>query len=186
MTVKNIFFIIAIQFLTLSTASSNEDSPTFNGTILKIPTVDSGGKSGAYQNVEFELLTDGNWKLVRYRNRVPVFEITKVKLDLTEGFPVRGFLTIWATEGGCSKTLTQIRHKLVGNTLKIFLDSDPEYIETESDCEEERMISSYGGKTIHLPLYGLKKGKYKYTVNGDFEGSFSLSRNNYMLFDSVR
>jgi hypothetical protein len=38
---KHIFFILVIQFLTLSTASSNEQNSVFDGTILNIPIVSS-------------------------------------------------------------------------------------------------------------------------------------------------
>jgi hypothetical protein len=37
---KNIFFILVIQFFTLSIAHSNEKNPFFDGTMLKIPIVD--------------------------------------------------------------------------------------------------------------------------------------------------
>ena len=33
-------------------------------------------------------------------------------------------------------------------------------------------------KTISLPLYGLKAGKYKYIVNDEFSGVFELSSDN--------
>jgi hypothetical protein len=55
MSIKYIFFIIAIQFLTLSTASSKEKSPIFDGNTLKIPIIDSPGNLGTYQDVEFKM-----------------------------------------------------------------------------------------------------------------------------------
>jgi hypothetical protein len=39
-------------------------------------------------------------------------------------------------------------------------------------------------EVIPLPLYKLKSGEYKYTVNGGFEGVFSLSSDNYLADDN--
>ena len=64
MNLKHIFFIIAIQFLTLNTVSANEafeaaneEVVFFDGTILTIPAINSEKQEGAYPRLSHKKLT---------------------------------------------------------------------------------------------------------------------------------
>ena len=106
---KNIFFIIAIQFLTLNTVSANEafeaankEVVFFDGTILTIPAASSEKQEGAYQDLKFKLLPDGKWELLDHKIRRMVGGITDVNIVLTETFPVQAFLEVSGTHmSGC-------------------------------------------------------------------------------------
>jgi len=176
MTLKHVLFIILIQFFTLSIAYSNEKQPFFDGTTLNIPIVNAPGQSGAYQSVKFKQLTDNKWQLLDYKRRVPMLGILKVELLLTEEQPIQGFLKVTWGGGACTK-ISSIRHELIGNTIEVFIDT----IETSPDCTRQYVTSK---DIIPLPLYKLKSGEYKYTVNGGFEGVFSLSSDNYLADDN--
>jgi hypothetical protein len=172
MTLKHIFFIIVIQFFTLSIAYSNEKKPFFDGTTLTIPTVSTPGQSGAYHDVKFKPVTNDTWKLLDYKSRVPMPGISKVELFLTNEHPIQGFLIISGGAGTCT-TIRQIRHELIGNTIKVFMDSNQKF--KSGFCTKDYRFFK---EIIPLPLYNLKSGEYKYTVNGGFEGVFRLSRDN--------
>jgi hypothetical protein len=178
--IKNIYFIIAIQFLTLGTAYSNEKIPFFDGTTLKIPVVSTPERPGSLRNVEFKF-TDGKWQLSGYKGRVPMPGIKKVEMFLTEELPIQGYLKIQGGGIGSSCIhLELIRQQLVGNTFEVFIDSDPRY--PISACTRD---IGFFTKIIPLPLYGLKRGEYKYTVNGGFSGVFSLSSDNNLTGNEV-
>ena len=187
MNLKHIFFIIAIQFLTLNTVSANEafeaankEVGVFDGTILTIPAVSSKKQDGAYQDVKFKLLPDGKWELLDYKTRGMVYGITNVNISLTETFPVQGFLEVSGTHmSGCG-SIEKVRHQLVGNTFIVSVDDIP-YPSKPLTNDDWLVCPSYFpsfSTTISLPLYGLKAGKYKYIVNDEFSGVFELSSDN--------
>ena len=184
---KNIFFIIAIQFLTLNTVSANEafeaankEVVFFDGTILTIPAISLEKQEGAYQEVKFKLLPDGKWELLDYKTRGMVGGITDVNIVLTETFPVQGFLEVSGTHmSGCG-SIEKVRHQLVGNTFIVSVDDIPYPSKplTEDDIPMCTMALVDFSKTISLPLYGLKDGEYKYIVNDEFSGVFNVSNDN--------
>jgi hypothetical protein len=73
------------------TASSKEKSPIFDGNTLKIPMIDSPGNLGAYQDVEFKLNDEGEWKLSNYAIKVKLRSIDKVEIIKTPSFPTQVF-----------------------------------------------------------------------------------------------
>ena len=160
--------------------AANKDVGIFDGTILTIPAVSSKKQDGAYQDVKFKLLPDGKWELLDYKNRGMVDGITNVNISLTETFPVQGFLEIsGAHTSGCG-SIEKVRHQLVGNTFIVSVDDIPFPSKplTEDEVFECSMDLVDFSKTISLPLYGLKSGKYKYIVNDKFSGVFKLSSDN--------
>ena len=184
MNLKHIFFIIAIQFLTLNTVSANEEFQAankevgvFDGTILTIPAVNSKKQEGAYQDVKFKLLPDGKWELLDYKTRGMVDGITDVNIYLTETVPVQGFLVVSGTHmSGCG-SIKKVRHQLVGNTFIVSVDDMP--YPNEPLTRDNWPMCTMGlvnfSKTISLPLFGLKSGEYKYIVNDKFSGVFNVS-----------
>lgn len=179
MIIKHIFFLLVIQFLTLNTVSANEDVVFFDGTMLSIPAISSEKQDGAYQKVQFKLLADGKWELLDYMYRAQV-EIKKVSITLTETRPIQGLLTVSGTYMNGCESIKKVRHQLVGNTFKVSVDDAP--IASKPIPDSERPICTMNvvdfSEVISLPLYGLKSGEYKYTVNDKFSGVFNLSSDN--------
>ncbi|SCN47877.1 conserved hypothetical protein [methanotrophic endosymbiont of Bathymodiolus azoricus (Menez Gwen)] len=176
MTLKNIFLILVIQFLTLSIAHSNEKNSFFDGTMLKIPIVDTPEHSGLYQNVEFKPLADGKWEIVGYNKREKSYEIKTVNLFLTEELPIQGFLKVTGLPKDCRRYTRLIRTQLVGDTFEVFIDSKEHYPEG-TFCYKRIGLIEFT-EIIPLPLYGIKSGDYKYTVNGEYQGVFNVSSDN--------
>ena len=184
MNLKHIFFIIAIQFLTLNTVSAseafeaaNKEVVFFDGTILTIPAISLKKQEGAYQDVKFKLLPDGKWELLDYKTRGMVDGITDVNIYLTETVPVQGFLVVSGTHmSGCG-SIKKVRHQLVGNTFIVSVDDMP--YPNEPLTRDNWPMCTMGlvnfSKTISLPLFGLKSGEYKYIVNDKFSGVFNVS-----------
>ena len=178
MTLKNISLILVIQFLTLSIAHSNEKNPLFDGTMLKIPIVDTQEHFGLYQNVAFKPLADGKWELAGYNKREKgIYEIETVNLFLTEEPPIQGFLEVTAFPRDCRMDTRLIRTQLVGDTFNVFIDSNKPYPGTSS-CQKMKPLPF--AEIIPLPLYGIKSGDYKYTVNGEYQGVFNVSSDNVL------
>ena len=175
MTLKNIFLILVIQFFTLSIAHSDEKNPLFDGAMLKIPIVDTPEHSGLYQNVEFKSLPHGKWELVGYNKREEgIYKIETVNLFLTEELPIQVLLEVTAFPRDCRMDTRLIRTQLVGDTFKVFIASNKG--PGTSACQKMRPLRFT--EIIPLPLYGIKSGDYKYTVNGEYQGVFNVSSDN--------
>ncbi len=172
MTIKNIFFVIAIEFLILSTASSNEEAPVFNGDTLRVPAVDSSEKPGEFQDVIFKFNEQGEWLLLDYKTGEEIQEIENVELIKTETFPTQVFLKISGTFTNGCESIGKIKHKLIENNFNVAI--------YYNDNDEKVCTLGFVPFTevIPLPVYALKKGAYRYTVNGDFTGFFDLVSDN--------
>lgn len=177
MIIKNIFFIIAIKFLILSTASSNEEVPIFNGDTLRIPMVDSSEKSGAFQDVMFKFNEQGGWLLLDYKVGKEIQKIEEVEMIQTKTLPIQVFLKVSGFFSNGCQNIGKIRHKLVENNFEVFIyyENDEKFPPEEFTCTAA--IAPFS-KVIPLPVYALKEGAYRYTVNGDFTGIFDLTSDN--------
>jgi hypothetical protein len=173
---KHIFFILVIQFLTLSTASSNEQNSVFDGTILNIPIVSSTEQPEVYQGVKFKVLDSNKWELLDYKKAEPMEGIDSVDLVLlTKELPIRGFLQVMGVSSSCIAPGV-IRSKLVGNTIEVFMGEESPVPREPLFCSTRNI--KYFFQAIPLPLYGLKSGEYKYTLNGEYQGVFNLPSDN--------
>jgi hypothetical protein len=183
MTIKIFLYIITIEFLILSTASSNEEIPIFNGDTLRIPAVDSLEKSGEFQDVIFKFNEQGEWLLLDYKvgKEIHVQEIENVELIKTETFPIQVFLKISGNfTSGCQK-VGKIKHKQIENNFNvvIYYDNDEKFSSGEFTCTAGFVPFT---RVIPLPVYSLKEGEYQYTVNSDFTGIFNLGSDNELGF----
>jgi len=177
MTRKKIFFIIVIEFLILSTASSNEETPIFNGDTLRIPAVDSSEKSVEFQDVMFKFNEQGEWLLLDYKVGKEIQKIEEVEIIQTETFPIQIFLKVSGFFSNGCQNIGQIRHKLVENNFEVFIyyENDEKFPPEEFTCTAA--VAPFS-KVIPLPVYSLKEGRYRYTVNSDFSGVFDLANDN--------
>lgn len=180
--IKKIFFIIAIQSLILSTAYS-EETPFFNGDTLIIPVIDTLKKSGEFQDVMFKFNDQGEWLLSDYKIGKEIgqegnFEVIKnVEIIKTETFPIQIFLRVSGVFPSGCESFGRIKHKLIENNFNvaIYYDIDERHSTGEMACTQALVPFT---RIIPLPVYGLQKGAYRYTVNGDFTGVFDLSSDN--------
>ncbi|SMG66663.1 hypothetical protein BMETH_677_1 [methanotrophic bacterial endosymbiont of Bathymodiolus sp.] len=153
MTMKHIFFILVIQFLTLNTASSNEQNSVFDGTILNVPIVSSTGQSEVYQDVKFKVLDSNKWELFDYKKAEPMEGIDSVDLVLlTKELPIRGFLKVRGVSPSCIAPGV-IRSKLVGNTIEVFMGGEPPVPRGPLFCLS-RMVKSFFSKLFPYHFMG--------------------------------
>jgi hypothetical protein len=174
MSIKYIFFIIAIQFLTLSTASSKEKSPIFDGSTLKIPMIDSLENPGEYQDVEFSLNENGEWKLSNYAIKEKLGGINKVEMIKTSSSPTQVFLKVSGAHGAC-QTVGQVRVVLERDHFNVTLYNGRMPLARDMFCSQN--IVSFS-KDIPLPVLFLEKGSYTYTINDNLSGTFELPSDN--------
>lgn len=177
MTIKKLFFVIAIEFLIISAASSNEVVPIFNDDTLRIPTVDSLEESGKFQDVIFKLNEKGEWLLLDYKAGKEIQNIKEVEIIQTETFPIQVFLKVSGYFSNGCRNIGQIRHKLVENNFEVFIyyGNNKKFPPEEFTCTTAIVPFS---EIIPLPIYSLKEGMYGYTVNGGFKGVFDLASDN--------
>ncbi len=183
---------IGIISLLLAMSSSANDKPSFNNGVLTIPSVDSEGKSGLYQDVVFEFSEQEKWELRDVKLGVQVetqtqtdssgavkilHGIQNVEVIKTDSFPVQIFLKIEGEfTSGCGE-IGQITHQFKNNKFEVFVyySNDDKYSSGGLSCFQAFVSFE---KIIALPIYSLKAGEYKINVNSLFPRTFSLSVDN--------
>ena len=152
-------------------------NPTFQNDMLMLPSVDLPEKGVAYQNVMLNLTKEGEWQLLDFLITQELQQIDKVEIIKTDSFPIQIFLIITGSfTSGCEE-IGQISTRLLGKKFDIWIYStqDKKFSTSEFACTEG--FSSFT-HIIPLPAYSLKKGEYKYSVNGHHTGTFNLDKNN--------
>lgn len=160
------------------------DTPVYKDGLLTIPSVNTDGQVGQYQDVTFKLTEQGNWQLSSLKGigivigeseiqLVPIASVDVVKAD---AFPTQVFLRVTGGLGGCfSNTLGQINQRLENNQFDVAITAS-NYVNryTPGLCPA---INTSFVKTIPLAVYGLSAGTYSYNVNGT-TGTFKLTADN--------
>lgn len=150
---------------------------TFTGRYtLTLPSVDSEGIPGLYQNATIEYLPQtGVWRLFDYAKAVPVERIDEVRLILTSEVPVQALLEI---EGQLTNGCLEVGEpgvKQVDGDFIVYLFYKP----VASDCTGTDDLRPFR-RVLPLPVYGLLSGTYDWTFNGSFGGSFTLTADNVL------
>ena len=167
---------IGIISLLLVTSSFASEKPSFDDGILTIPSVDSEGKSGFYQDVVFQLSDEGNWKLqdVKTGGLIPIQNVEVIK---TDSFPVQVLVRIEGEIGGCPRGVGQIHHQFKDNKFNIFV-YHAIYDDLFFDGMSCTAVMEPFERIIALPVYDLKAGEYVVTVDGMFPRTFSFDVDN--------
>jgi len=184
--------LIGIISLLLVTSSFASDKPSFDNGRLAIPSVDSEGKSGFYQNVVFQVSDEGSWELqdvkigtqIKSQTRVNnsgaleiEYGIQNVELIKIDSFPIQILLKIDGEfTSGCQE-VGQIHHQFKDNKFNIFVyySNDDKFSSGEYVCTAGFVSFE---KIIALPVYDLKAGEYEVSVNGIFPRTFNLDADN--------
>lgn len=143
---------------------------------LKLPSVDFNELPGQYQDVRIEYLPQtGTWRLAGFRHLSPFRVIESVGAIVTSEVPAQVFLEVRGkTYGGCNQP-GSAGTKLSDRAFTVYLYSQyvhPDCIGT-TDVRDVR-------KVVPLEVYGLLAGTYTWTLNGQFEGSFTLPVDNVL------
>ena len=141
---------------------------------LKLPFVDFNGIPGQYQDVKIEYLPQaGTWRLSGYKRLEPFRSISTVDVIVTDEIPAQVFLDIRGTRSNGCGAPGQAGISQSGNAFTVFLFYQyvlPDCIGTDDFV--------YIRKIVPLDVYGLPAGSYTWTLNGKFEGSFTLPSDN--------
>lgn len=152
-------------------------NPTFQDSILMIPSVDLPERGGAYQNVKFKLIEEGEWQLLGFLKTKELQYIDKVEIIKTDSFPIQVFLKVTGNfTSGCQE-MGQISFKLLKKRFNIWMYStqDQKFSTGEFACTAGFSPFTH---ILPLPIYSLKKGEYEYSVNGRHTGTFHLAEDN--------
>jgi hypothetical protein len=185
------FFCLAIVASLLSMCSAfaenkpTDSYPTYQDGILTIPRVDTPDQAGNYLNATFKHIGQNTWELQGFKtaNVYPLEKapIGKVKIVITDSFPVQVFLNVQGWIGGCLY-LGQINQRLVNNRFEVTIHAEeihtglPNFPPDTYFCTMEARSFE---KNIPLPVYDLSAGRYEYSINGDdYVGTFTLAKDN--------
>ncbi|MHB9119548.1 MAG: hypothetical protein ACYC2R_14950 [Burkholderiales bacterium] len=174
---------LAIALLPINVALG-ADAPVYKDGLLTIPSVNTAGQVGQYQDVTFKLTEQGNWQLSSFKAIGTVIgeldlrlvPINKVEVVKTDTFPTQVFLRLSGGLGGCfNNTLGQINQRLENNRFDVVVTTSYfVYPYVPGVCPA---FSTPFVKTISLAVYGLSAGIYSYNVNGT-TGTFELTADN--------
>jgi len=167
--------ITIIVGLMLSTLVSATERPYFEGNTLTIPSVDLNDEAAVYQDVTFEYTKRNNWALLNFQRGKKIQEITHVTLVQTKEFPIQAFLKISGVFNNGCQQMGQVATQITDNQIETSVFYDNSTINNRF-CT---MVMTPFNQTIPLPLYGLKAGTYNYSINHNFTGSFSLTKDNF-------
>jgi hypothetical protein len=159
-----------------------DNYPTYQNEILTIPRVDTPDQAGHFLNATFKYNAQGNWELQGFKtaNVYPLEKapIEKVKLVITDSFPVQVLLNIQGWVGGCL-SLGQINQRLINNRFEITIHAElPDVSPGTYVCTANVIFFE---KNIPLSVYDLSAGSYEYSINdGDYVGAFTLVKDNWL------
>lgn len=166
--------------LFFSAALHADQHPTYSeeDATLVLPSINLNGKPGHFQQAQLELIQDNLWKLRDVKEGKLNQEIDRVELIRTDSFPVQVFLRVSGefTHGCAQEGLVQ--SQMIDNTFVVgaYYENN---IWTETPeivlCAAVMQPFSF---VYPLDVYGLPAGEYRYELNGEFSGSFTLSKNN--------
>lgn len=156
------------------------ENPTYdNRHTLTIPSIDSFGQVGMFQDVRFCLQNGARntWLLTGAStlgsptlDRLPIHRVEVVK---TASFPTAVYLRASATYTRCHGAPARIAQRLVGTRFEVSIGV-PSGDAATRPCTTD---IKHFNKTVTLPVYGLAAGTYTYDVNG-VTGSFTLEAAN--------
>ena len=179
-------FCMAIAAVLLSVGSVFAENnpagsyPAYQDGILTIPRVDTPDHAGNYLNATFKYIGQDTWELRDFKtaNEYPLQKapIEQVEILITDSFPVQVFLKIQGTfTSGCSD-LGQINQRLINNLFEVTVHAEfPDLPLGTYACTANIRLFE---KVIPLPVYDLSAGSYKYSINGDYAGTFTLNKHN--------
>lgn len=168
---------IAVIF---SAALYADQHPTYSeqDATLLLPSINLNGKPGHFQEAELELIQDNLWQLRDVKEGKLNQDIKSVELVKTDSFPAQVFLKVSGEfTHGCARE-GQVLAQVVDNVFVVsaFYENN---IWTETPevvlCAAVMQPFSF---VYPLDVYGLPAGDYEYELNGEFSGTFTLSRNN--------
>lgn len=184
---RNTLITLCTTLLTANSVLAQEGKPasvfpSYKDGKLTIPRIDTDLQAGNYQDVELQLnTTTGAWELINYRETLitpdppKYISLNSVEVIKQGGVPVQVFLKVLGDfPNGCGG-FKQINQRIEGNRFVITIHTPP--ISTEVGCTASLVPFE---KIIPLNIYGLTAGTYEYSVNGEHDGSFTLTQDNHL------
>jgi hypothetical protein len=174
------------------------DEASYRDGVLTIPSVNSDGQVGQYQDITMQAGENGAWELKYFsslgeelysydgrtivRDTLYKLPISRVEIVKTSEVPVQVFLRVSGAMSGCA-SLGRASQRLVDNRFEVLLaDGTTGITYAVAICTAD--VRSYV-KTIPLSVYGLSAGTYDYVVNGETTGAFELEADNLLPGDCV-
>jgi len=184
---KNTLITLCTTLLTVNSVLAEEDKsasvfPSYKDGKLTIPRIDTDLQAGNYQDVELQLnTTTGAWELINYRETLitpdppKYIYLNSVEIIKQGGVPVQIFLKVFGDfSNGCGG-FKQINQRIEGNRFVITIHTFP--IPAGMACTLSLVPFE---KIVPLNVYGLTAGTYEYSVNGEHNGSFTLTQDNHL------
>lgn len=175
---------IAITFLLANSAFSQDtaiiEHPVYKDGKLTIPRVDTEAQAGNFQGAEFQFDDATNmWKLLNYKETTIIpgqsIFLGSVSTIATDFIPTQVFLMIKGDLPTPCHHFGQINQRLKGNKFEVSMHLSPPPPNTF--CIQ---VTQSFEEIVPLQVYGLPAGTYEYTVNGQHDGTFSLTIDNIL------
>jgi len=138
---------------------------------LFIPAIDLMNQQGAYYNASLEFVQGDLWRLTDVSRGEDIRGVEKVRVIRTTSFPVQVFLEVegWVS-GHCGGNLHTSQRR-VDDTFEVAIQLAISYGPPLMFCNASVSAFSW---IFPLPVYGLKAGEYRYSVNGGVQSSRAL------------
>jgi hypothetical protein len=152
-----------------------------NSLTLSVPMGDFQGIPGLFQDAVFTAsrLDTTHWTL-QSLTEGRTFPVDNVELLVGEEFPTQVFLRV---SGSLTcEEMGKIGIDQSGNNFAIFVYQTDLFRTRGAPCLQ---VVRFHTKSIPLPVYGLDAGTYTYSVNGQYQGEFTLLENNLFAEDGV-
>jgi len=181
---------LALSIALLSVNSAlGADTPVYQNGILTTPSVNTAEQVGKYQDVTFQLTSQGLWQLTTLKTigagatelTSPLIGLTfinKVDVLKTDSFPSQVFLRVTGGWNTCDNIIQkasfgQINQRLDGNRFDVSITYNY-FVMAVVECLPVTVLFQ---RTTPLSVYGLSAGTYSYNVNGT-TGTFELTADN--------
>lgn len=158
-----------------------EDRPIYDNGLLTIPSVDSPGGVGTYQDAVFEYTDQAGWML---RSALTLggaglspARVTEVEIVRIDAFPAQILLRASGPDSIRCGGEYRFASRREGDHFLVQLSQT--YITSGGTCTAD--VRPFK-KSIALPVYGVPAGAYTYDLNG-FTGSFELAADNELSGD---
>ena len=166
------YILLTILFYGLYICNSAaENAPRFENGILTIPRVDTPEQIGQYQNIQFKLSTEGQWKLIA-ANTGHQAQVDDITIQILESFPVQIHVQVSGNLPTPCHELGPIYQRFSDNAFEIAIYVTQ--LQTFVACAQ---VLEPFQTAIPLDVFGLPQGRYQVRVN-DKLADFELATDN--------
>jgi len=164
-------------------SEAGSDYPVYRDGILTIPRVDTDQQASLFQDGVFRHDPATNtWLLEKFKVKLAVgvyfLENDGVEAIITDTLPIQVFLEISGQFSDGCQALGRVDQRLDGNRFEVVVSAISTVPDNGTVACTQALVPFQ--TIVSLNVFGLPAGEYEYTVNGEQNGTFTLTRDNML------